>query len=87
MFENIRGWCNEDYDQLLRDMRAETDTAKLTDLATQAIAILDEEVPSAHLFWPSRFSIRWNYVMNPADEKNAGQYSAARRFENQWLNK
>ena len=87
LFENIRGWCNEDYDQLLRDMRAETDTAKLTDLATQAIAILDEEVPSAHLFWPSRFSIRWNYVMNPADEKNAGQYSAARRFENQWLNK
>ena len=69
------------------ELRAEMLRSELKDLATQAIAILDEEVPSAHLFWPSRFSIRWNYVMNPADEKNAGQYSAARRFENQWLNK
>ena len=87
LFANIRGWCNEDYDKLLRDMRAESDTAALKVLATEAIDILDEEVPSAHLFWPSRFSIRWNYVMNPADEKNAGQYSAARRFEVNWLNK
>jgi len=87
LFANIRGWCNEDYDKLLRDMRAESDTAALKVLATEAIDILDEEVPTAHLFWPSRFSIRWNYVMNPADEKNAGQYSAARRFEVNWLNK
>ena len=87
LFANIRGWCNEDYDKALRAMRAESDTAALKVLATEAIDILDEEVPSAHLFWPSRFSIRWNYVMNPADEKNAGQYSAARRFEVNWLNK
>ena len=87
LFANIRGWCNEDYDKALRAMRAESDTAALKVLATEAIDILDEEVPTAHLFWPSRFSIRWNYVMNPADEKNAGQYSAARRFEVNWLNK
>ena len=84
---NVTNYCNEGLDEILRQIRVETDDAKLKALSDQAVEIMDTELPYAIVFWPARWPVSWNYVKNVPDEHYSGQYSQARRLEQVWLDK
>ena len=84
---NITNYCNEDLDELLRQLRVATGTDELKALSDQAVEIMNDELPYVIVFWPARWPVHWNYVMNAPDEHFSGQYSQARRLEEVWLDK
>ena len=84
---NTIGYCNEQLDELLREMRVNSDVEKLKVLSKEAINLLYEDLPYVQVFWPARYPVAWSYVKNLADERFSGQYSQARRLEQVWLDK
>ncbi|MEE8442611.1 MAG: ABC transporter substrate-binding protein [Dehalococcoidia bacterium] len=85
--ENEIGWCNEEFDDILRAMRVSADPVELQVLFDQAMDLFFEEMPYVPVFWPARWPVSWNYVQNVPDEHFSGQYSQARRLEQVWLDK
>ncbi|MRS16328.1 ABC transporter substrate-binding protein [Enterobacteriaceae bacterium RIT691] len=49
---NFSRWCQKDFDQLLKDARAESDKEKRTQLYQQAQVIFHDEMPWIPLFYP-----------------------------------
>lgn len=84
---NETGYCNEEFDELLRKMRVTSDVPELIALHVQAIDLFNTEIPYVPLFWPARWPVAWNYIKNLPDEHFSGQYSQARRFEETWLDR
>ena len=84
---NIIGYCNEALDNILKEMRVNSDVEKLKVLTDQAMEIFYDDVPYVPLFWPVRYPTHWNYVQNVPDERFSGQYSQARRLEYVWLDR
>ena len=84
---NIIGYCNESLDNILKEMRVNSDVEKLKVLADQAMEIFYDDVPYVPLFWPVRYPTHWNHVQNVPDERFSGQYSQARRLEYVWLDR
>ncbi|MFZ5957577.1 ABC transporter substrate-binding protein [Pseudomonas knackmussii] len=55
--ENLSGWCNAQFDDLLRQARASTDQATRADLYRQALAIFQREAPWIALAYPKQFVV------------------------------
>ena len=55
--ENLSGWCNAQFDDLLRQARATTDQATRADLYRQALAIFQREAPWIALAYPKQFVV------------------------------
>ena len=49
---NAAHWCNEEYDNLVREFDGELDEGRRRELATQAAALQHEEVPGIISYWP-----------------------------------
>ena len=84
---NIIGYCNEALDNILKEMRVNSDVEKLKVLTDQAMEIFYDDVPYVPLFWPVRYPTHWNHVQNVPDERFSGQYSQARRLEYVWMDR
>ncbi len=55
--ENMSGWCNAAFDDLLRQARASTDQATRSGLYRQALAIFQREAPWIALAYPKQFAV------------------------------
>lgn len=84
---NYGRWCNEQYDELVRQQSVTIDPVERKRLVNQAMEIMYDELPLIDVWWATRNAGWWNYVKNVPREENSGQYSAARRFEYVWLDK
>lgn len=55
--ENQAGWCNAQFDELLRQARASTDQETRAGLYRQALAIFQREAPWIALAYPKQFAV------------------------------
>ena len=55
--ENMAGWCNAQFDDLLRQARASTDQDARAALYRQALAIFQREAPWIALAYPKQFVV------------------------------
>ncbi|AOE83596.1 ABC transporter substrate-binding protein [Pseudomonas sp. TCU-HL1] len=54
--ENQAGWCNQAFDELIREARAVTEPARRAELYRQALAIFHEQAPWIPLAHPKQFA-------------------------------
>ncbi|BAN46730.1 ABC transporter substrate-binding protein [Metapseudomonas resinovorans] len=72
--ENQAGWCNGEFDELIRQARAITEPAKRAELYRQALAIFHEQAPWIPLAHPRQFAALrkgvQGFQLNPLGSNN-----------------
>ncbi|WP_068829507.1 ABC transporter substrate-binding protein [Pseudomonas sp. BMS12] len=75
--ENQAGWCNKDFDQLIREARRVTEPDRRAALYREALLIFHEQAPWIALAHPKQFAVLSKdvegFVLNPMGSNNFSQ--------------